>query len=87
MKLNEIQDVDKIILKLRGVRYDFEENYNLVNDVCRYMPPSAYRSLLLKSNLSAVENGIRLLLDEGFDITDQDVSRCNEIYEFIKTIK
>lgn len=73
MRLNEIDNIDKSDLSLKGIKYDFTEHLNIVSYAINVIGSSSYRRNLLKDDIDIYLNDITIFLNEGFPVNDIDV--------------
>jgi hypothetical protein len=87
MRLNEIEDVDKSALKLKGVRYEFAEHVNIVVYALNIVGNSIYRKNLLNDDIDIYLEEIKIFLNEGYPDSDSDVINAKDIYSKLLEIK
>jgi hypothetical protein len=87
MRLDEISDEDKSFLTLRGIRFDFVDDYNNVVLALSIMGKSIHRRQLLKDDVVQLVTLISIFLNQGFNITDPDVINATDIYSKLSEIK
>lgn len=87
MRLNEIEDIDKSALRLKGIRYEFSDHFNIVVHALRVVGNSIYRKNLLKDDINIYLEEITIFLNEKFPDNDTDVINAKDIYSKLLDIK
>lgn len=81
MRLREITDDQKTFITMKGLKHNFEDDYNDLKNTYNSMPPGMFKNMVLASKKSLLKVSIEQLLAEGFDENDPDIIRAKEIYE------
>ena len=87
MRLNEIDDVDKSALRLKGNRYEFTDHLDIVICAINAVGNSIYRRNLLKNDIDIYLDEITVFLNEQFPDNDPDVINAKDIYAKLLDIK
>lgn len=87
MRLDEISDEDKSFLTLRGIKFDFVDDYNNVVLALSIMGKSNHRRQLLKDDVDLLSVLIFTFLNQGFNATDCDAINAKDIYAKLLDIK
>lgn len=87
MRLNEISDEDKSFLTLRGIKFDFIDDYNNVALASSIIGKSTHRRQLLTDNVDLLSSLISIFLNQGFLSNDADVIVAKDIYVKLQDIK
>lgn len=87
MKIHEISDVDKSLLTLKGIQYNFQEDYKNIISVYPLMGGSTQRKSILINDIDTVCYYISIFLNNGFDNKDPDVIAAKETHDKLQNIK
>lgn len=87
MRLNEISDEDKSFLTLRGIKFDFIDDYDNVVLASSIIGKSTHRRQLLTDNVDLLSSLISIFLNQGFLSNDADVIVAKDIYAKLQDIK
>lgn len=86
MRINEIDDEDKVWLELKDIKYDFEEEYELISIAWEKlnMHTSQITKDRLTERIDKVLSDIKRLYKEKFPKDDYDIRRTTEIFKELK---
>lgn len=87
MRLNEISDEDKVYLTLKGIAYNFDEDYRNIYDTCNIVGKSINRRKILLDDIEIVCSNINLLLSQDFSELDPDIIAAKDIRNKLLDIK
>lgn len=87
MRLNEISDEQKSFLTLKGIKFDFIDDYNLIVSSYKIIGKSLHRRNMLRNTINNILSLIKIFLDQGYDNTDFDVITARDIYNKLLDIK
>ena len=87
IRINEIFDPDKSYLRIKGVRYSFEEDYNNILSAYPLIGSSVGRRNILLSDTDIVCSYINLFLEQQFENIDSDIIAAKDIYNKLLEIK
>ena len=87
MRINEIDNIDKSALALKGIRYNFSENLNIVLSVFHLIGSSSHRRQSLKDDIDVYLEDIEIFLNQGFPDNDLDIIAAKDIYNKLLEIK
>ena len=86
MKINEISNQDKLVLALKGIRYDFICDYSNVISVYGVVGKSINRRNILKSDIQNILSDITSFVNYGFLVNDPDILATKNIYTELQNI-
>lgn len=87
MRIFEISKEDKNILILKGIHYNFIEDYNLAVSISEIVGNSNYRRVRGLNTIENSINSIQVFLDQGFSDNDLDIIAAKNIYNNLLEIK
>lgn len=87
MRLNEIDDVDKSALRLKGITYDFSNYIDFILSSIDIVGKSLHRRNMLKNTIELRLEEIKIFLNEGFPDNDIDVINAKNIYIKLQDIR
>ena len=87
MRLNEISKEDKTFLTLRGIEFNFTNDYNNVALAYSIIGKSTYRRAMLKDDIELILLRMQPVLNYGFDVNDTDMITIRDMYNKLLDIK
>jgi len=87
MRIDEISDLDKSYLTIKGIQYSFKEDYENISNVYTIIGSSISRQNILLSDIDIVCSNIMLLLEQNFQDADPDIMIAKDIYNKLLEIK
>lgn len=87
MRLNEISSEDKSFLTLRGIEFNFTNDYNNAVSAYSIIGKSTARHAMLKNDIELILLRIHPVLSYGFNANDVDIIDITDIYNKLLEIK
>lgn len=87
MRINEINDIDKSSLILKGIRYNFIEDLNIVLSALHIVGNSIHRRKLLGDDIIIYLRNIEIFLNQEFPDDDPDITEARDILGKLQDIK
>jgi hypothetical protein len=83
----KINDIDKSSLILKGIKYDFTEDLNIVLSALHIVGNSIHRRKLLGDDIIIYLRNIEIFLNQGFSDNDPDIIEARDIFNKLQNIK
>lgn len=87
MRLVEISNEDKSFLTLRGIKFNFVNDYNNVILAFSIIGKSANRRAQLTNDIDNILHDIQILYTFGYSINDPDIIMSKDIYDKLLDVK
>ena len=87
MRLNKISSEDKSFLTLRGIEFNFTNDYNNAVSAYSIIGKSTARQSMLKNDIELILLRIHPVLSYGFNTNDVDIINITDIYNKLLEIK
>lgn len=87
MRLNEISKEDKTFLTLRGIEFNFTNDYNNVALAYSIIGKSNSRKQLLHNDIDLLSAFISVFLNQGFNESDPEIINAKNLYNKLLEIK
>ena len=87
MRVVEIDDQDRSFLTLKGIKFDFKNEYNNVVSAFSIVGKSANRRQILRGDIDFIISLIVPFLNYGFPTDDLDIIEAQNIHNELLKIK
>jgi hypothetical protein len=87
MRLDEISDEDKSFLTLRGIKFEFIDDYNNIISALSIIGKSNSRKQLLHNDIDLLSAFISVFLNQGFNESDPEIINAKNLYNKLLEIK